>query len=99
MSTLQQTTARISRASTRRPASIAPSRMDPASPPSLRYLSGPNAGRMVLLEKERLVLGRAESAELPTPGGAASREHAAITRSAAGWRLEDLKSRNGTLLN
>jgi serine/threonine-protein kinase len=70
-----------------------------AAPPSLRFLSGPNAGHMVLLGKERITLGRAETAGITVPDTGASREHAAIVRAGAAWRLEDLGSRNGTMLN
>ncbi len=69
------------------------------TPPTLRFITGDAAGHMVLVTKDRVVLGRSEGADVTVPDDGTSREHSAITRASDGWRLEDLKSRNGTLLN
>jgi serine/threonine protein kinase len=74
-------------------------RMDQKHPPTLRFITGDSAGHMVLVEKERVVLGRNETADVTVADVKTSREHAAITLRDGAWWVEDLKSRNGTLLN
>ncbi|MBA2481884.1 MAG: FHA domain-containing protein, partial [Planctomycetes bacterium] len=74
--------------------------MDPTPPPpTLRFITGDNAGHMVMVEKERVVLGRNDTADVTVADVKTSREHAAISRRDGAWWVEDLKSRNGTLLN
>ena len=51
------------------------------------------------LGKERLILGRSMSADLPLPTSGISRQHAALFVLAEGVEVEDLGSANGTLLN
>ncbi|MBA3709689.1 MAG: FHA domain-containing protein, partial [Planctomycetes bacterium] len=68
-------------------------------PPTLRFITGENAGHMVLIEKPRVVLGRNETADVTVADVKTSREHAAISSRDGSWWVEDLKSRNGTLLN
>ena len=52
-----------------------------------------------LLGREPAVLGRDPSASLILPVTAVSRRHAEIRREGGGYRVRDLGSRNGTLLN
>jgi pSer/pThr/pTyr-binding forkhead associated (FHA) protein len=53
----------------------------------------------VVLAGEKILLGREEQADLVLPDLTVSRRHALIRSSAAGWTVEDLGSRLGTLLN
>ena len=56
--------------------------------------------RAVPLHGERLTLGRSVHNELSYPEQKAlSRQHAVLTRENGGWAIEDLESRNGTVLN
>ena len=47
----------------------------------------------------RLLIGRSEAADLRLRDGAVSGEHAVINWNGNNWRVRDLGSRNGTLLN
>jgi phosphoserine phosphatase RsbU/P len=51
------------------------------------------------LEEQSVVLGRSSSVELPVHDRAMSRTHARLYRSGDNWLVEDLGSRNGTLVN
>ncbi len=52
------------------------------------------------LNRDRIGLGRSSVNDLCYPNdGGLSRQHLAIVRSGDGWRVEDLGSKNGTLLN
>lgn len=54
----------------------------------------------VVLNKERVTLGRSSSADLCYPDDAGlSRQHLALTYSGGEWMVEDMGSKNGTLLN
>jgi serine phosphatase RsbU (regulator of sigma subunit)/pSer/pThr/pTyr-binding forkhead associated (FHA) protein len=54
----------------------------------------------VPLNRDRIVLGRSTSCELCYPDDAGlSRQHMALVRTGNDWRVEDLGSKNGTLLN
>jgi hypothetical protein len=55
--------------------------------------------REVLLEAERVVLGRAEACDIALAGQLISRQHACIKRIDHCYVLEDLGSHNGTTLN
>jgi len=55
---------------------------------------------LVPLDRERITLGRSTGCELCYPDDSGlSRQHMAFIREASGWRVEDLGSKNGTLLN
>jgi serine phosphatase RsbU (regulator of sigma subunit) len=60
---------------------------------------GPQSGRRYELGEGRTVLGRHPDCHVVIEVGAVSRQHCAITSEAGDYFLEDLKSRNGTLLN
>jgi pSer/pThr/pTyr-binding forkhead associated (FHA) protein len=63
----------------------------------VRTMSGP---RLVVMEGERLTVGKHESNDLTLPWDASlSRLHAVFERYAAGWCVRDLDSRNGTWVN
>ncbi len=54
----------------------------------------------VPLDRDRITLGRSSTNELCYPDDAGlSRQHLALTRSGARWQVEDLGSKNGTVLN
>lgn len=62
-------------------------------------LTGELAGKRFTIE-QRIVLGRDPAVEIMVPGEDVSRRHAAIARSSAKeFVVEDLDSRNGTLVN
>ncbi len=54
---------------------------------------------MMLLEAERWVVGRDSSADLVLADASISRQHAEFIRDSSGYRLRDLASMNGTLVN
>ncbi len=57
-------------------------------------------GRVLVLDRDRIVVGRSADAALVVYDQAASRHHIAIERSADGaFKIVDLGSRNGVLLN
>ena len=51
------------------------------------------------VESDEMVIGRATSCDLVLADRYLSRQHARITRRGKAWLVEDLGSRNGTLLN
>ncbi len=66
----------------------------------LRIKESGRDDRVVPLRGERLTLGRSVNNELSYPEQKAlSRQHAVFTREDVGWAVEDLDSRNGTLIN
>jgi len=52
-----------------------------------------------LFNGDSLVIGRSSSSDLPLPDRFLSRHHARIFRDGERYLVEDLGSRNGTLLN
>jgi hypothetical protein len=68
---------------------------------TLNVLSGPAAGRKLALQPQQSVtIGRTRPANLAIPEDSLlSGAHFRITYQPKGWTLEDLNSRNGTLLN
>jgi two-component system cell cycle response regulator len=65
----------------------------------LVVLSGSSVGEMYRLDKERVVLGRGDKADLRLIDDGISREHAQIVRDGGQMFLEDLGSTNGTYRN
>jgi serine phosphatase RsbU (regulator of sigma subunit) len=54
----------------------------------------------VPLDRDRITLGRSSANELCYPDDAGlSRQHLALTRTGDSWQVEDLGSKNGTVLN
>ncbi|MEM0925323.1 MAG: GGDEF domain-containing protein [Planctomycetota bacterium] len=53
---------------------------------------------MLLIEKDRLVIGRDEGADLVIRDSSVSRQHAVLCRSESGYSIEDLDSTNGTVV-
>jgi pSer/pThr/pTyr-binding forkhead associated (FHA) protein len=62
-------------------------------------MSGPGAGTGFPIDRERVLVGRGPGVDRAFDDPAMSRQHAAIEFSGTGFRLRDLGSTNGTLLN
>jgi pSer/pThr/pTyr-binding forkhead associated (FHA) protein len=60
---------------------------------------GPDAGRELALDGERLLLGRGEEADLVLADDSLSKLHTLFLRTADGYQIQDLESANGTWLN
>ncbi|RPI83190.1 MAG: FHA domain-containing protein, partial [Planctomycetaceae bacterium] len=65
----------------------------------LKVIRGSCPGQVFELPGERTVLGRLPTCQVVLDNGAVSRTHAQILESHGAYYLEDLRSRNGTLLN
>jgi len=64
----------------------------------IRNIDGKNVN--VPLDRDRITLGRSSTNELCYPDDAGlSRQHLALTRHGEQWQVEDLGSKNGTVLN
>jgi pSer/pThr/pTyr-binding forkhead associated (FHA) protein len=66
---------------------------------NLVQLSGQAAGSHFALQQEAYTLGRGDDADLVIESEAASRKHAAIEFAGGNFRIRDLGSTNGVLLN
>ena len=62
-------------------------------------VSGPGAGAGFAIKRERIIIGRGPGVDRAFDDPAMSRQHAAIEFTGSGFRLRDLGSTNGTLLN
>jgi pSer/pThr/pTyr-binding forkhead associated (FHA) protein len=67
--------------------------------PELVFLAGGGSVDKKAVTKNRFTLGRHQDCDLVITDTIASREHAVIRESQGKFVLEDLKSRNGTLVN
>ncbi len=63
----------------------------------VRPAGGPE--QRVSFDRENLLIGRSRVADVHVPDSAMSRSHARLFRDGDSWFVEDLGSRNGTLLN
>jgi pSer/pThr/pTyr-binding forkhead associated (FHA) protein len=61
--------------------------------------SGKSAGRSIAIKRNKLLIGRAEGCDVRPLSEDVSRRHCAITVGPAEVWVEDLGSRNGTLVN
>lgn len=69
-------------------------------PAWLTESGGEHAGRMYPLETgKRLTIGRGAESDIVVANAQASRQHIAIWTDGQRWWVEDLKTKNGTLLN
>ena len=67
---------------------------------SLKFIDGPEKGRMEYLEKPINALGRHRDNDVKLGDNAASSHHAVVFfAQSMEWRIEDVGSTNGTLLN
>jgi phosphoserine phosphatase RsbU/P len=60
---------------------------------------GVRAGQRLPLEGETIVLGRSPDCDITLPSPSISRQHARLFRQQEKWFLEDMRSRNGTVVN
>ncbi|MFM8893613.1 MAG: FHA domain-containing protein, partial [Planctomycetia bacterium] len=67
--------------------------------PALELKSGPRTGERITLRPGRVVIGRHPACDVVIDASAVSRQHAAVTFENGQATIEDLRSRNGTLLN
>ena len=74
-------------------------RRRPPTGASAIVLSGFYEGLEVMLDRERVVVGRGRKADLALAEATISRAHAAIGWDGRGFYVEDLGSTNGTLVN
>lgn len=65
----------------------------------LKVLGGAKEGAEINLKKEKFLIGRASECTLRAGSDAISRRHCLITRTEEGATIQDLGSRNGTLVN
>lgn len=66
---------------------------------SLQIETGKHKGKRIKLPAEGLVIGRGESAGLRIASGEISREHCRLVPEGDGFRITDLGSSNGTLVD
>jgi pSer/pThr/pTyr-binding forkhead associated (FHA) protein len=64
----------------------------------LEILSGPADGLSFEMKKPQMVIGRDRDADISLPDLLVSRQHARITQDRGEYWIEDLGSRNGTLV-
>lgn len=67
--------------------------------PVLEITKGADAGRDFNVTGKKVLIGRDPVCELCLSDGQVSRQHAAMVCDGTRWEIEDLKSRNGTLVN
>lgn len=67
--------------------------------PYLIAQSGPLQGERWVLQRGRLLIGRGPECDIVVPDRQISRQHARISRTPDGVRVEDLGSKNGTHVN
>jgi phosphoserine phosphatase RsbU/P len=65
----------------------------------LLALQGPSPGQILSLDGPAAVLGRHPGCDIVLESGSVSRQHARITNIEGNYYIEDLHSRNGTLVN
>jgi pSer/pThr/pTyr-binding forkhead associated (FHA) protein len=62
-------------------------------------VSGPAAGAGFAIDRERVIIGRGPGVDRAFDDPAMSRQHAAVEFSGQGFRIRDLGSTNGTIVN
>lgn len=65
----------------------------------LQAVRGPTPGERILLDRDEIILGRHPDCHIVLESAAVSRQHARIARESGQYLLQDLGSRNGTLVN
>lgn len=65
----------------------------------LKVIKGSCPGQLVELHGDRMVVGRHPNCHIVLDNAAVSRNHSQILQSHGSYYLEDLRSRNGTILN
>lgn len=67
--------------------------------PHFDIVNGPAMGRRIPLLRDQYILGRHPECDIVLESGAVSRQHAKAIKSVSGYAIEDLNSRNGTIVN
>lgn len=65
----------------------------------LKVVDGSNAGKEIIITKEKFLIGRADDCNLRPHSDAISRRHCVIINRGDVVGVRDLKSRNGTIVN
>ncbi len=65
----------------------------------LKVLEGAKTGTKIAVKKDEFLIGRSQKCHLCAGSSSVSRNHCAITRNDAAVSIQDLGSRNGTLVN
>jgi pSer/pThr/pTyr-binding forkhead associated (FHA) protein len=66
---------------------------------TLVIVNGPAAGQEFSVEQERVVIGRGPGVDLAFDDVSMSREHAALELAGEGYRVRDMASTNGVVVN
>ena len=74
-------------------------RLNPPEAATAIVRTGFYAGLEVLIDRERIVIGRGREADLALADATISRAHAAVGFDENGFYVEDLGSTNGTVVN
>jgi FHA domain/TIR domain len=70
-----------------------------ANYPLLELTSGPDKGRTVHLEHDRILIGRDQDCNVVVDASFVSKHHAQLVKTGDGYSIEDLRSANGTYVN
>ena len=65
----------------------------------LKVTEGSNAGKEIIINKDKFLIGRADDCNLRPNSDAISRRHCVIIKTDKAVGVRDLKSRNGTIVN
>lgn len=65
----------------------------------LKVTEGSNAGKEIIINKDKFIIGRADDCNLRPHSDAISRRHCVIIKTDKAVGVRDLKSRNGTSVN
>jgi hypothetical protein len=65
----------------------------------LQQIRGPLAPQVIELDRDTLIVGRAEDVDIKVPSSALSRRHVRLERYQGSYRVIDLDSSNGVYLN
>ena len=65
----------------------------------LKVTEGSNAGKEIIINKDKFLIGRADDCNLRPHSDAISRRHCVIIKTDKAVGVRDLKSRNGTIVN
>lgn len=66
---------------------------------SLRVVAGPDTGKIIHIEEPITILGRDEACQVPLDDPRVSTRHAMVYFAGGEFRVRDLDSTNGSLLN
>lgn len=65
----------------------------------LKVIRGSSSGQILSLSGGKIVLGRHPTSQIVLDNASVSRQHALISQENSRYQIEDLRSRNGTLVN